>query len=127
MTEYVTIRSLTQHSENDIDQSFERLVEQLNNTGESALIQFRVLSEGKRAFKGLKLTKQGCRMSNQEYDKPNLEVIMSSDTWMKIASGSYSPLEAFIQGKMRIRGDEALGKRILQRLASSDGKIDICE
>ena len=32
----------------------------------------------------------------------------------------------FRDGKMKVRGDEEFGKRLLKHLASSEGKIDIC-
>jgi hypothetical protein len=43
-----------------------------------------------------------------------------------MAGGKLSPLIAFARRKMRIRGDEKLGKRLLRQLASSEGQIDIC-
>jgi hypothetical protein len=43
-----------------------------------------------------------------EHKKPNLEIIASEDVMLDILSGELSPLDAFGQGKLRVRGDLGL-------------------
>ena len=49
-----------------------------------------------------------------------------SETWQEIACGKLSPIEAFVSGKLRVRGDTELGKRLVKELTEDDGVVDIC-
>jgi hypothetical protein len=57
-------------------------------------------------------------------DRPEVEVLASVETFWRLVDGSYSPVEAWRDGRLRIRGDEQLGKRVLRHLAGPEGKVD---
>ncbi len=123
---YVTIRSLLGRKKGDVEGTFERLAELLNQSKETGNIQFRIVAKEQPRYWNLRLEAQGCSVHVDRLDKPDLEIITTAETWLQIAGGKLSPLVAFARGKMRIRGDEKLGKRLLKQLASSEGRTDIC-
>jgi putative sterol carrier protein len=123
---YVKLRSLTERRESDLDGTFQRMAELLDKTGEHALLQIRVLNDEKHLHWCLELDEQGSRVRTELVQHPDFEVVTRAETWWQIAEGSLSPLEAFTRGKMKVRGDVELGKRILRRLAASEGIVDIC-
>jgi putative sterol carrier protein len=55
-----------------------------------------------------------------------MEVVTSEATWRRLANGSYSPVQAFLDGALRVRGDVALGKRVLRHLGEPGGTVDVC-
>lgn len=58
---------------------------------------------------------------------PTLEVITSDDTARAILAGDLSPLEAFVQNRLRIRGDVQYARVLLRQLAVRPGmRTEIC-
>ncbi len=54
------------------------------------------------------------------------EVITSPETWLAIAEGTLAPLDAFTGGRMRVRGDTGLGRRVMTYLAAGAGRTGFC-
>jgi len=54
---------------------------------------------------------------------PDLEVITTEATWLQIADAELSPVEAFGQGRMRIRGNARMGVQILKVLCPQDVEL----
>jgi len=126
MGKYVTVRSLLGRKKGDVGETFERLSELLKQSADTGCVQFRIVDKDQPRYWNLSLGREGCFVRAEKVDKPNLEIITKVETWLQMAGGRLSPLVAFARGKMRIRGDEKLGKRLLKQLASSEGKTDIC-
>jgi hypothetical protein len=132
MTQYATLRDFVQdrakRSPDELEHALQRAAKALADSGEEGLVQVRILGEqGPRHFH-FKLTPKRCTLHMEEAEKPTLELIGLEETAWSVLDGSLSPLEAFRQGKMRIRGDVALGRRLLRQIASSpNAKFDICE
>jgi len=126
MSSYVKLRSLTERREQDLGGTFQRMAEYLGKTGEHALLQIRILSGEKHLYWSIELDENGTKVRNEKVDHPDFEVVTREETWWQIAEGTLSPLDAFTQNKMKVRGDAHLGKRILSRLAASEGIVDIC-
>ena len=58
---------------------------------------------------------------------PTLEVITNDDTARAILAGHLSPLEAFVQNRLRIRGDVQYARLLLRQLAVRPGmSTEIC-
>jgi len=132
MTQYATLRDFvgdrTKRSPDELEQALERVAKALDDSGEEGLVQLRILSEPGPRHLHFKLTPKRCTLQMEEAEKPTLELVARDETAWSILDGSLSPLEAFLRGKMRIRGEVALGRRLLRRLASSpNAKFDICE
>jgi putative sterol carrier protein len=59
---------------------------------------------------------------------PTLEVITNDDTARAILAGALSPLEAFVQNRLRIRGDVQYARVLLRLLAVRPGmRTEICD
>jgi putative sterol carrier protein len=123
---YVTIRSLLGRKKADVEGTFARMAELLKDSPDNGSIQFRIVDKDQPRYWNLRLDAQGCTVHVDRVNKPDLEIITQAETWLQMAGGRLSPLVAFARRKMRIRGDEKLGKRLLKQLASSEGKMDIC-
>jgi putative sterol carrier protein len=126
MEKYVTVRCLTGRKKGDVGETFARMAELLKNSEEKGCVQFRILDKDQHRYWNLRLDPKDCSVRAEKVNKPNLEIVTTVETWRQMAGGKLSPLLAFVRGKMRIRGDEKLGKRLLKQLASSEGKTDIC-
>jgi Putative sterol carrier protein len=121
MNSYFTLRSLMGPTEKDLGTTFQRMAELLEGSDEPARVQFRILNGEKQLCWCLELGPKACHVRAKSIDHPDFEMITNAETWWQIAEGSLSPLRAFTQGKMRVRGNIELGKRILKRLALSEG------
>ena len=59
----------------------------------------------------------------KEETRADLTVRTDKATWVEMATGRLSPVEAFLMGKMELHGDIGLGKR-LYALAAKSEQID---
>ena len=126
MTDFVKLRDLTGPEEQDLGQTIERMAELLKSSGETGRVQFRFIDKEPGRDWCLELRGRQGAARAERLDGPNLEVITRAKTWWGIAKGTLSPLDALLQGKLRIRGDAELGKRLLRHLAAAPGRTDPC-
>jgi putative sterol carrier protein len=56
----------------------------------------------------------------------HIGLLTTEETWNEIAAGRLSPLDAFGDGKLRLRGDTRLASRLLEHLAGTPGRVQIC-
>ena len=108
--------NLLNRDRTDIAESFERMAAFLATADRAALLQF-TISDGRdvRCW-CLTLTPDSCKASEGKYERPDLEILTTVEVWQMIASGELSPLEAFGQGKLRVRGDIALARFTSRKL-----------
>ena len=57
---------------------------------------------------------------------PTLVTIMTHDAFNSIAGGTYSPLQAYLDGKLKVHGNVGLGQQIIQHLAGSGSQTAVC-
>jgi SCP-2 sterol transfer family len=55
-----------------------------------------------------------------------VEIITTPETWAEIAGGRMAPHDAFLSGRMRVRGNVALAQTLIRHLAGSDGIVSLC-
>lgn len=135
MKRFATLKPLAQRRPDDAGESLRALVRLLSSTPERGRIQLRLVgpsesqtwsvelgSKGVKAAKGAK----PARSARRKDGAPDVEIVTRAQTWDDIAEGALSPLEAFVTGKLRLRGDAELAKRIVRELAADDGEVDIC-
>jgi hypothetical protein len=129
MTEYAKLQPLTQPTRNDLGATFQRLWELASDCGEKAVLQFQILDGKRQLFWSVRLGEPNAAHAVQPHraDKPHFEVITRAETWWEVSAGTLSPLEAFLRGRMRWRGDLDLAERLLRHLAGSGGTFDICK
>lgn len=126
MEKYATLRPLAGRKRGDLGAMFQSLAERLQATQERGCIRFSILGKAGQTQWSLTLDAQGCRAHQEPVERPDLEIVTQEDTWLRIAEGKLSPLVAFARGRLRVRGDEALGQRLLRPLAADGGKTEIC-
>lgn len=126
MIRYASLRPLNEPSLREFERAFERLGELLEKSGERGRLQFQIRSAEARRYWSFELAAEGCRLRAEPVEKPDVEIITQAETWWQIADGTLSPVEAFGRGKMRIRGDLELAKRLYKKLATGEGSTEIC-
>jgi putative sterol carrier protein len=52
-----------------------------------------------------------CRMSKGSPADSDFKVVVSEDTWVEIANGDLSPVDAYLSGRMQLSGDLEFAKR----------------
>jgi putative sterol carrier protein len=132
MKQFATLRDFVKKtprgSPGDLAKPLKKVAKALDESGEKGIVQCRILGAKDSNNFCLKLTPGQCSLEIKKIKKPNLELILRDKIAWDLLRGSLSPLEAFRHGKMRIRGDAPLGKRLLKLLASTqDAQFDICE
>jgi putative sterol carrier protein len=132
MTQFATFRNFAQNvkevTPDKLDDALHEVAKALGTSGEKGLVKVRFLSKQGQHHVYFKINPKFCKLQIEEVEEPDLELIALDKTALSILDGSLSPIEAFLQGRLRIRGDAALGKRLLRLLASSpDARVDICK
>jgi SCP-2 sterol transfer family len=126
MATYARVRRLTKQGDRDIGPTFRRLAELLRNSRSTGTLRCTILVGDKSRSWTFELKGRDCRLLRDAATLPDLEIITLEPTWVEIADGRLSPLDAFTQGRMRILGDTALGSRLLRHVAESGGATSIC-
>ncbi|MEU5877661.1 SCP2 sterol-binding domain-containing protein [Spirillospora sp. NPDC047279] len=70
------------------------------------------------------LTASPGRAGGDRVSRPDVEVVIAPETFWKMAEGAYSPVAALQDGRLRLRGDMTLAKRLLRFLAGPGGSVD---
>jgi len=126
MNRFATLRRLVEPGQPSPDSVFETLCKSLQDSGEHARVQFQIVGGEQRRFWRLELADKFCKVVNGPTERPDLEIITRAENMQKMADGSLSPIEAFARGKMRIRGNLELAKRLFKKLAAPGGITDVC-
>jgi putative sterol carrier protein len=127
--EFAVIKDLTGSGRNDLPKTFERLAELLGESGIRGSLQVQVLEDEagkKKSYVNVKLGTGQPQSSTRALAKPNVELITRPETWMEIAGGRLAPIEAFLQGRMRVRGNTMLALKMLKHVAGSPGRNYLC-
>jgi putative sterol carrier protein len=122
------LRNLTRDSPAEgLDGSFRRMAQELAKYETPITFQVQLLDGEKYLSWCLELTPSGSTVQATKRDHPDFELITQIQTWREIIAGSLAPFEAFVQGKMRVRGDVKLGRRLLRQIASPEDKPEVRE
>ena len=65
-------------------------------------------------------------LSTTAVKKPSVELVMKPEVWAQIAAGRLAPIDAFMDGLMRIRGDVTLAQKMMKHSAGSPGRTHFC-
>jgi putative sterol carrier protein len=126
MKRYATLRPLARRSRADVGDALRAMAAALAKTEERGRVHLRLVTDGKVEAWTIELGAKGGKVSESATGKPALEIVTRAETWAKIADGELSPLEAFLTGKLRVRGDAHMGKRIVRHLSGGEGEVEIC-
>ena len=110
---------LIEGSSEDLEAAARKIGDKLAKSSEKGDLQASIYDEeGKTTHYVLKVANGKAQLQTSKIAKPDFEIVTNKETVLQIAKGRLSPLTAFYQGQMRIRGDLELGKRLLARLGS---------
>ena len=105
----------------DLQGTFERLGELIDKSGKQTTVNFKVRDETGVHTWSLKTGPNGSTVVREDMPLSDFEISVSAETWFQLANGEISPLEAFVQGKMRVRGNVNIARRIIRLLQPSTG------
>jgi hypothetical protein len=119
---------VTKTDNDNVDDILTRALEQLNGIQAKATIQLRVLPVGnahKKTVHTIAVTPRGAFLHKEGQGKkntaPTLVVITTSEAFQSMADGSYSPVQAYHDGKMELLGKADLARQIIDHLSKSGG------
>lgn len=93
---------------------------------ERAAGRFRVVMLGKAKETTFNVDHGGAKskVTSGAEGKANFEICGSEETLAEIAAGRLSPVDAYLTGRLQVRGDLEYGKRVYARVAAP-GRRDI--
>ncbi|MCA1675343.1 MAG: SCP2 sterol-binding domain-containing protein [Actinobacteria bacterium] len=127
MSTYALVRSLTDGQGSDVDLTVERLATAVSDAGDRGSMQLSLGADeegSERSVWTLSLDEATAKRSTTGSVASDITLLTAPETFQRMAEGSYSPVQAFLDGKLRVRGDMDLAKRILRHLAGPDGRVD---
>ena len=126
---YPTLRPLTEASETSVEAILATVADRLRGFAENTTVELRVLPNGDaggtRAVHTLRLTGDDASVHSGAAAKPALVAITTLDTFHRMADGTYAPVQAFLDGKLRLGGNVDLGRRIIDHLAPTDNQTSV--
>ena len=126
---FVKLRKLTTKDGEPIEDILHRAAEQMGGLAEKATIQLRLIRVDETTTKhvySIQLTSSGALLEMESLIKPTLVVITTAKAFRQIAEGSYSPVQAYLDGRLHLQGDVDLGKRVILHLAGSGTDVNVC-
>ena len=114
-----TLKGLIDSKRKDTGSTFKKMAEMLKATDVPGKFQFQILKGEEPSFFHIEAGKKSAKLKASRAEKADFEIITSEETWLEIASGSLAPLRAFLQNKMRIRGNVEIGQRFLKQFSGS--------
>jgi putative sterol carrier protein len=100
----------------ELGASFKRIAEALGKSKRTGAIQFTIQDGRSTRSWCLNMTPSGCDVSESRVESPDLEILTDAELWTEIARGDVAPLEAFGQGRVRVRGDVELARVLAKRM-----------
>jgi putative sterol carrier protein len=126
---FAVLPDLTVPHRGEIQETLNRLGELLASSQLRVTLQLRLVHDAaaqRVSCFNLVLDGRKATTSAEPANKPDVELIMVPETWWEIASGRVAPHEAFLRGRMRVRGDTDLAQRMLKYVAGSSGRTHLC-
>ena len=104
---YANLRKLSAREGEPLEDILKRAATHLEDFPEEAVVQVRLratTSTGESwGVRSLRISAQDRVVQSETVDTPDLEIITTQDVFDRLAGGSYSPVQAFRDGNMRVR------------------------
>lgn len=127
---FAVIQDLTTPGPRDVAKTLDRLGELLAPSKLHATLQLRLVHDSvgdKTSSVRLMLEGEKTRTSSERVDNFDVEIITTPETWWEIATGKLAPHDAFLTGRMRVRGDTRMAQNVLEQVAASPvGRTHLC-
>jgi putative sterol carrier protein len=115
--DFAKLKKIAKPGQRELKPAVERLAKLLESSGEVAEVQLDIVQGRATDVWNLSLERKTATTSNKPARHPDVHIIVSRTTWQEIAEGDRSPIDAFLSGKLRVRGDTDLAKRLFKRVA----------
>lgn len=116
MYSYARLQKVTEPTQPALATTFNRVAEILSKgrKGKPLQLQFSIVDgdEEEPTAWSVAIDKSGGKAAQEPTAKPDVEIITRAETWWEIAEGRLSPLEAFVTGRLRVRGNIERAKRV---------------
>lgn len=98
----------------DVREVFEMLAKRLNPDaaqGLDAVLQFDITGDGGGTW--VLLIRDGvCQVREEIHENPSVRLSMKGVTWLSIVNRELSAIQAFLRGRLKIKGDMSLAQKI---------------
>lgn len=95
----------------DLGESVESGAKLLRRGKDVGQLELRLVgAKGSRSFT-VDVLAGDSRVTQGAADQPDLQVVVSEETWVEIANGDLSPVDAYLTGRMEVAGDLDFAKR----------------
>ena len=116
---FARLRPFMKQSRSDIATALQAVAETLADCEEECTLQIRSFDDKREHCFVLEIRKESVSLGTEPIKRPDLELIARSDIFDSILLGSESPLEVFLRGRMRVRGNLEMAERLMRHLASN--------
>jgi SCP-2 sterol transfer family len=129
--QFAFVKNLSMDGDGSPEATLKTLASLLKTSSVTGTLQLRILDSAPSKDLGVFRvtfgpTKRKASPKSKANAKTRVELISTSETWIAIASSRLSPIEAFLRGKMRIRGDAVMAQDILEHVAATPGLTHLC-
>jgi putative sterol carrier protein len=112
-------------SASDIAQSIESGAKLLKRGKDVGRLEVRLIGKsGSRSYT-VDVLGGDSRVTQGTSDERDLEIVVSDETWVDIANGDLSPVEAYLTGRMEITGDLGFAKRQYAKAMSREAAEEL--
>jgi putative sterol carrier protein len=130
LSRFAVLRKLTSPGKESPDDTLKKLAELLAGFKLHGTLHLRLVDGGKVEDcprRSVTFGSARAKRGSKAAAAATVEWITTSGVWNEIASGQLAPHDAFLGGRMRVRGSTALAQRIVQHAAGSGGITHLCE
>jgi putative sterol carrier protein len=129
LSRFAVVKDLTESGQASPADTLKRLRKLLEPSKIHGTLQLQILEGGsakKASAFSVALGTAKTKSNAKATLKRTVELITTPETWMEIASGRLAPHDAYLSGRLRVRGSASLAQTMLKHVAGSDGTTSIC-
>ena len=79
--------------------------------GMNAVFQFEITGEGGGKW-NIAIKEGTCQVREGQHDDPTVALTMASETWLAMVNKQLSGMQAFMSGKLKVKGDIMLAQKM---------------
>ena len=117
--------SYKEFTDKHVDEVLSNLAKRLAPGRDEGRFNIDILDGDRRRSYSVQLKDRNCSVATQAVGKADFEIVLSKETFVEVATGNLSPVDAFLTGRMEVRGDLNFGKRLFARTAARHGVQEI--